>query len=72
MCEKLEVVYFDDEELDAYRGREADAYTDEEVEEFRYVLETMRTEEVAEWLHSLELRQVNLPTELRDEAFMLI
>ena len=47
-------------------------YSDEEIEEFREVLYTMRTDEVAGWLHSLELRRVNLPDELKDEVLLLV
>ena len=32
------VEYYDDEELDRFRGRPSDQYTDEEVEEFATVL----------------------------------
>lgn len=73
VCEKAinqDIEYYEDEELDRFRGRTT--YTEEEVEEFREVLYTMRTDEVAGWLRSLELRQVNLPDELKDEAFLLI
>lgn len=65
-----DIDYYEDEELDRFRGRMT--YSTEEVEEFREVLYTMRADEVAGWLRSLELRQVNLPDELKDEAFLLI
>ena len=42
-----EIEYYDDEELDRFKGREADDYSDEEVEEFSEVLYTMKPEEVA-------------------------
>ena len=64
------IEYYEDEELDRFRGRTT--YSEVEVEEFREVLYTMRTDEVAGWLRSLELRGVNLPDELKDEAFILI
>ena len=32
----------------------------------------MQPGEVADWLRSLELRGINLPTALKDEALMLI
>lgn len=76
VCEKeslranQDIDYYEDEELDRFRGMTT--YSAEEVEEFREVLYTMRTDEVAGWLRSLELRQVNLPDELKDEAFLLI
>lgn len=65
------VDYFDDEELDRFRGRRADAYTDDEEEEFREVLYTTLTCEVSDWLRSLQLRGIELPEGLRDEALML-
>ena len=43
-----------------------------EIEEFRYVLYTMREDEVAGWVRSLQLRQVELPDELKDEVFLII
>lgn len=67
-----EPVYFDDEELDAFRGISADAYTSEQITLFEDVLQTLRTEEVADWLHALSQRGVELPAVLRDEAVMLL
>jgi len=67
-----EIEYYEDEELDAYRGRPGDGYSEKEVEEFRYVLYTMREDEVAGWMRSLQLRQVELPDELKDEVFLII
>lgn len=69
---RTDIEYFDDEELDRYRGTAPDEYDDEAVEEFREVLYTMYPTEVEDWLKSLELRQVALPDALRDEVFMLI
>ena len=69
---KTDVVYFDDEELDAYKGIGADDYTEEQTEQFNEVLTTMQPGEVADWLRSLELRGINLLTALKDEALMLI
>ena len=63
--------YFDDEELDRFRGRDAEAYTEAEEDEFREVLYTTLTREVPDWLRSLQLRGIELPTGLRDEALML-
>ncbi len=60
--------YFDDEELDAYRQIPAEAYNDEQIEEFREILYSLRREEVEDWLISLEKREINLPLILRQEA----
>lgn len=66
------VEYYDDEELDRFRGVEADAYEEEAVDEFREVLYTLKETEVAGWLRSLQLRSVNLPDALKDEAFLIV
>ena len=66
-----DIEYFDDEELDRFRGRQSDGYTDEEAAEFAEVMYTMRPEEVKDWLQSLRLRCVSLPDQLKDEAYML-
>ncbi|MEG1748945.1 MAG: phospholipase [Tannerellaceae bacterium] len=66
------IEYYDDEELDAYSGLAADAYGDEAVEEFRDVLYTLRDVEVAGWLRSLQLRAIELPDALKDEAFLIV
>ncbi|MBO4964462.1 MAG: hypothetical protein J6C10_04755 [Prevotella sp.] len=66
------VEYYDDEELDQYRGRPSDDYTDDEAEQFRDILYTMRQDEVAGWNRSLILRGINLPNQVKDEVVMLI
>ncbi|MCH5176110.1 MAG: phospholipase [Prevotellaceae bacterium] len=67
-----QIEYYNDEELDRFRGVADDEYAPEDVEEFREVLYTMRDDEVAGWVRSLQLRAVNLPDELKDEVFMII
>lgn len=69
---RTDIEYFDDEELDRFRGTESDEYDDDAVEEFREVLYTMDPREVDDWLKSLELREVCLPDALKDEVFMLL
>lgn len=67
-----EIVYFEDEELDRYRGVAADHYNDVQIDEFRDVLYTLKGDEIRMWLLSIERRKVQLPTILRQEAFHLI
>lgn len=67
-----EIEYFDDEELDRFRGRESHDYTPQEVEEFSEALYTMHPEEVAAWNRSLILRGINLPDTLKDEVIAFI
>ena len=69
---RTDIEYFDDEELDRFRGTAPDEYDDEAVEEFREVLYTMHPSEIEDWLKSLELREVALPDALKDELFMLL
>ncbi len=64
--------YYDDEELDVYCGFTPEAYSDSAIEEFREVLYTLREEEVAGWLRSLQLRNINLPEMLKDEALLIV
>jgi len=65
------VEYFDDEELDRYKGRASGEYSDEEAEEFREVMETMRPEEVKAWNRSLILREINMPDQIKDDYILL-
>ena len=67
-----QIEYYDDEELDRYKGVEADAYEEEAIEEFSEVLYTLQEVEVAGWLRSLQLRGINLPDALKDEAFLIV
>jgi hypothetical protein len=80
MCERDSLIaavskkieYYDDEELDRFQGVEESQYREEEINEFREVLYTLRDVEVAGWLRSLQLRQINLPELLKDEAFLIV
>lgn len=67
-----EIEYYNDEELDRFRGLPADQYEEADVEEFREVLYTMREDEVAGWVRSLQLRAIELPDALKDEVFLIV
>ncbi len=67
-----QIEYYDDEELDRFRGKTSDEYTEEECEEFREILYSMKSEEVAGWIRSLQLRGVELPTDLKDEVILIV
>ena len=67
-----QIEYYDDEELDRFRGRSSDAYTEDEIEEFREILYSTQEVEVAGWSRSLQLRGIELPDELKDELFLII
>lgn len=75
VCDKVSAaagpVYFDDEELDRFAGREPVSYTPGEIEEFRSVLYTLLPDDVYPWGASLSMRDIALPDVLRDEWIML-
>lgn len=66
------VEYYDDEELDRFRGRGADEYSDAETEEFRDVLLTLLPSDIAGWGRSLQLRGIALPAPVKDELLLIV
>ncbi len=66
------IEYFSDEELDRFKGTNANEYSDEAIEEFRDVLYTLQEIEVASWMKSMQLRKVELPNIIREEALMIV
>jgi len=67
-----EIEYYDDEELDKYAGIRSADYTDDEAEDFAYVLDTMNPCDVAGWCRSLNLRGIELPDQIKDDVIMII
>ena len=67
-----EIVYFDDEELDSLSGIPADEMTDAQVKMIEDVFFTLREQDVAGWLRSIQLRRIDLPQFIRDEAFLIV
>lgn len=67
-----EIEYFDDEELDRFRGRNSSDYDEDETDEFREILYSMREAEVAAWVRSLQLRAVELPDALKPEVLLIV
>ncbi len=66
------VEYYEDEELDAFKGKAANHYDDAQIETFREILYTLKEREVAGWLKSLQLRGVEPPHIIREEALMIV
>ncbi len=64
--------YYDDEELDAYKGINPEDYTEEQIAEFEEVLMTMKESDVAGWLRSLQLRGIEPPYSVREKAIMIL
>lgn len=67
-----DIEYYDDEELDRYRGTPAGAYSDEAIEEFRNVLLTLLPDDIAGWARSIQLRGIELPDPVREELLMIV
>lgn len=67
-----DIIYYDDEELDEYKGRQSDEYTDEEAENFATVFYELKEVEVAGWVRSLQLRNIELPDQLKDEVLLVV
>ena len=67
-----QIEYYDDEELDRFKGRPSDGYSEQESEEFRDILYSMQEVDVAGWSRSLQLRGIELPDELKDELFLIV
>ncbi len=64
--------YYNDEELDRFKGTSAGQYPEEAVEEFREILYTMREEDVPGWIRSLQLRQIEIPDTLKEELLLIV
>ena len=67
-----EIIYYEDEELDAYANRSGEDYTQEEIEQFRDILLTLLPEDIAGWARSLQLRHIPLPPEVSDELLLIV
>lgn len=66
------IEYYDDEELDEYKNITENGYTEDQIDQFRDVLYTLKTDEIRYWLLSIERRSINLPVILVSEARMLM
>ena len=64
------VEYYDDEELDVFKNRPSHSYSDEEIRQFAEILHTLWDSDLAGWMHSLRLREIELPDSLKDEVFL--
>ncbi len=80
VCEKDSLIaaftekteYFDDEDLDKYARRDSARYTSHEVDEFRDVFYSVLDEEKPRWIRSLQMRDISIPDQLKDEVLMIV
>lgn len=66
-----EIIYYDDEELDAFIGRDGDGYTADEEEQWRDVLYTLRPEDLLGWGQSVKRRGLVMPDAIHAEFLQL-
>ena len=67
-----EVIYYDDEELDALIGIPAENYTQEQYQMIREVFNTLKASDVPGWVRSIQLRNIQLPLDIREEALLIV
>lgn len=66
------IVYYDDEELDELSNIKPSNYTSQQLKQISDVFFTLKESDVAGWLRSLQLRNIELPIEIRDEALLVV
>ncbi len=67
-----EIEYYDDEELDVLAGVNPTDYTAEQIKMLQGVFYTLRESDVAGWVRSLQMRNIELTPELREEALLIV
>ena len=67
-----EIIYYDDEELDALIGITAEDYTAEQYQMIRDVFNTLQAKDVPGWVRSIQLRNIQLPLDIREEALLIV
>ena len=79
VCEKetllqtnVKVEYYDDEELDELAGIAPEDYTEEQVNAIREVFGSLQESDVPGWCRSMQLRNINLPQDIREEALLIV
>ncbi len=69
---KIEIEYYDDEELDIFAGRSPVSYNEDEIRQFSDIFYTLQELDIAGWLKSLQSRNIELPENIKEEAFLII
>ena len=65
------IEYYDDEELDAFKGRDSSDYSDDELEQWRDVLYTLKHDELLAWERSIKKRGIQLPDVIKEELISM-
>ncbi|MFZ4725334.1 MAG: phospholipase [Paludibacter sp.] len=66
------VIYYDDEELDALVDIPASTFNNEQINQISEVFYTLNESDVAGWVRSLQIRRIELPTDLREQALLIV
>ena len=79
VCEKENILqtnakpeYYDDEELDALADLDPTSYTEAQYQAIRQVFDTLSEVDVPGWCRSLQLRHIELPDDIREEALLIV
>lgn len=67
-----EIVYYDDEELDELAGINPQDYTLAQHDAIADVFHTLQEKDVPGWCRSLQLRHIELPFDIREEALLIV
>lgn len=65
-------VYYDDEELDALAGIDPELFTEQQHQQIADIFSSLREEDVSGWCRSLQLRDIRLPQDIREEALLIV
>jgi hypothetical protein len=66
------VEYYDDEELDQLIGIAVEDYTQEQYQMIRDIFDTLQAKDVPGWVRSIQLRNIQLPLDIREEALLIV
>lgn len=66
------IEYYDDEELDSLAGIAPEDYTEEQHQMIRDVFDTLQEKDVPGWVRSMQLRNIQLPADIREEALLIV
>lgn len=64
--------YYDDEELDALADIAPEQYTESQYQMLREVFDSLSEEDVPGWCRSIQLRRIQLPQDIREEALLIV
>ncbi len=69
---RIQAEYYDDEELDQFKGRDPESYTEGEIKLFEDIFYTLKEHDISGWLKSLQIREVQPPSNIKEEALFIV